>query len=163
MKSLHSPHIPEYYLPIQAAKQALPCHHYFITHCLHLIYKLSSCLPLLPLWSLTPTPHPCHLHTSTGRHPIIHIPIRSRYPHHLNLPCLTTSATLYRWYTQKTTNPHCAFYPSATLHTSISPSSALSSPYYADYQPPLPMFQSHICQNTLGTSSVYLPPVFELR
>ena len=32
------------------------------------------------------------------------------------------------------TNPHCVSYPSATLRTSISPSSALSSPdYYIDY------------------------------
>ena len=60
-------------------------------------------------------------------------------------------------YPKDCTNPHCTFYPSATLRTSISPSSAPSSPDYADLQPSSPMFQSHnLCQHTLGTSSVYL-------
>ena len=47
-------------------------------------------------------------------------------------------------YPNDCTNPHCAFYHSATLHTSISPSSTLSSPDFADFQPSSPMFQSHM-------------------
>ena len=49
--------------------------------------------------------------------------------------------------THKTvSNTRCAFCPSTTLNTSISPSHALLSlsPDYADCQPSLPMSQSHI-------------------
>ena len=47
--------------------------------------------------------------------------LRSTCPNHLNLPCLTTSATLSA--TEDCTNHHCASYPSATPRTTISPSS----------------------------------------
>ena len=86
--------------------------------------------------------HPCHHHhhISTGRHPIIHTlllqmskPSHSAMPHHIR----------HTLNTQKTTNPNYAFCPSVTLQTSISPSYALLSPDYPDFQPSLPMSQSH--------------------
>ena len=83
---------------------------------------------------------PCHI--PTGRHPIIstlmlHMPKppQSTSPHHA--PRLLSQP-------QKTTNPHWASYPSATLRTSISPSSILSSPDFADSLPSSPRFQSHM-------------------
>ena len=76
--------------------------------------------------------------------------LRSRCPNHLNLPRHTL-------YTQ-TTNPHYVSYPSATPRTSISPSSILSSPDYADLLSSSCRFQSHMssCQHTLDTSLVAL-------
>ena len=47
--------------------------------------------PRLP--TSAPTPRPLHHQPSASRHPIIYI-LRSRCPNHLNLPRLTTSATL---------------------------------------------------------------------
>ena len=69
--------------------------------------------------------------------------LRSRCPNHLNLPRLTTSATLdipKRLYKFTLHFLH----PSTTLHTSISPSFAPSSPGYADSQPSTPLFQSRM-------------------
>ena len=53
--------------------------------------------------------------------------IRSRWLNYCNLPHLTESFTF--WIPKKT-----AFYPSLTLHTSILPLFALSSPNYTDSQ-----------------------------
>ena len=120
-----SPHIPEHY-PFRVQTQLL-----------HIIPHTFS--PSLP--APTRTSHPSHHHISTGQHPIIstltlHMPKppQSTTPHHL-------SHTLNP---QKTTNPHCAFYPSATPHTSISPSSAPFSPDFADLLSSSPRFQSHM-------------------
>ena len=46
------------------------------------------------------------------------------------------------------TNPHCVFYPSATLRTSISPSSVQSSLDYADLLSSSPRFQSHMSMHS---------------
>ena len=63
------------------------------------------------------------------RYPIIHThtfqmlkPPQSATPHHIR----------HTLYTEKTTNPHCASYPSMTPCTSISPSSVPSSSDFAD-------------------------------
>ena len=71
------------------------------------------------------------------------LPLRSKCPNHLNLPRLTTSATLRTPNPEDHTNPHCAFCLLTTIYTSISPSYALLSPDYADFQPSLPMSQPH--------------------
>ena len=42
------------------------------------------------------------------------------------------------------TNPHCTSYPSATLRTSISPSSVTFSRDFADLQPSSPRLQSNM-------------------
>ena len=75
-----SPHIPEH------------CQFRMQTKLLHIIlYSLSPGLPASAL-----TPHPCHLHTSTGRHPIIPTPTlhmpkppQSTMPHNELLELLT--------------------------------------------------------------------------
>ena len=46
------------------------------------------------------------------------------------------------------TNPLCVFYPSATLRTSISPSSVPSSLDYADLLSSLPRIQSHMSMHS---------------
>ena len=96
-----------------------------------IIHTFSSSLPIPP-----PTSNPCHLHISTGRHPIIHFPT-------LQMPKPTQSATPryihHTLYFRKIVQILAAFYPSATPHTSTP-----SSPDYADYQPSSPMFQSHM-------------------
>ena len=78
--------------------------------------------------------------------------LRSRCPNHLNLPCLTTSATFS---IPNSTNSHFAFYPSVTPRTSISPSYAPSSPVYADFQPSSPMFQSHMSTHSGHKLCIY--------
>ena len=72
--------------------------------------------------------------------------LRSRCPNHLNLPHLTTSATLCSLYChpEECTNPHCVSYPSATPRTSFLPSSVPSSPDFADLLSSSPRFQSHM-------------------
>ena len=56
------------------------------------------------------------------------------------------------------TNPHFSFYPSTTLHTSISPSYA---PDYADFQLSSPMFQSQI--STHSEHKLYISfPLYEI-
>ena len=79
----------------------------------------------------------------------------STCPNHLNLPCLTTSATL--WTPKDCTNPHCASYPSATPHTSISPSSDPSSPDFADSLSSLPRFQSHLSIHSGHKPCIFFP------
>ena len=108
----------------------------------------SECKPSSSISSFTHSlqvflPLPAHLtpatttflQADTQSSPIL----RSTCPIHLNLPRLTTSATLST--PKDCTNPHCASYPSATPRTSISPSSVPSSPDFADLQP---RFQSHM-------------------
>ena len=70
-----SPYIPEHY-PFRVQTQLL-----------HIILHTFS--PSLP--APTHTSHPYHHHISTGRHPLL----RSTCQNHLNLPRLTTSATLW--------------------------------------------------------------------
>ena len=72
MKSLHSPHIPEY------------CPSRLQTKQFHVI--LHTFCPSLP----APTLHPCHLHISTGRHQSS-ILLCSRYPNYLNLHHICTT------------------------------------------------------------------------
>ena len=105
----------------------------------------------------THTSRPCYHHIPTGRHPIIsilmlHMP---KAPNHLNLPCLTTSATLST--PKDCTNPHCASYPSAAPLTSISPSSVPSSPDFADLQPSSPRFQSHMSTHSGHKTCISFP------
>ena len=95
------PHIPEH------------CPFRVQTKRLHII--LHTFIPSLP--PSTRTSHSCHHPISTGQHPIIptltfHMPKppQSTLPHHL----------INALYTQKTTNPHCVSYPSATLRTIFS-------------------------------------------
>ena len=45
-------------------------------------------------------------------------------------------------------NPLCAFCPSRSPHTSISPSYVLSFPNFSDHQPSLPRFQFHISKHS---------------
>ena len=79
--------------------------------------------------------------------------VRFRCPNHLNLPCLTTSATLY---TQKTVQIHTAL--SILQRHSARPS------HHHPFHPlqTTQIFSLHcpcfspICQHTLDTSSVYL-------
>ena len=96
-----SSHIPKHY-PFRVQTQLI-----------HIIIHTFS--PSLP--APTRTSHPRHKQISTGRHPII---LRSTCPNHLNLPRLTTPATL--WTPKDCINPHCVSYPSATPRKSISPS-----------------------------------------
>ena len=132
-----SPQIPEYRLFRMLTNH---CHIMLHTFCMSLAFP-------------PPTFHTCHLHISTDRHPIIYTlmlqmpkPPKSAMPHHI---CHTPV------YPKDCTIPHCAFYPSATLFTSISPS--LLRPILA-----MQIFNLHrpcfglICQPTLDTSSVYL-------
>ena len=56
----------------------------------------------------------------------------------------TQSSPLYTNYT----NPHCVSYPSATLHTSISPSSVPFSPDFADLPSSSPRSQSHMSMHS---------------
>ena len=129
------PHIPEY-RPFRMQTK-----HFHV-----ILQTFSSSLPIPP-----PISHPCHLHISTGRHPVIHTlmlqmskPPQSATPHHIH----------HTVHPKDCTNPHCAFYPSATLRTSISPSSALSSPEYTDFQPSSPMFQSHMSTHSSINQSI---------
>ena len=116
-----------------------------------IIHTFSTSLPIIP----TPTSHPCHLHLSSGRHPIIHTPTlqmpkppQSTTPHHI---CHTR-------YTQTTVQiPTALSIPSTTLHTSISPSFAPSSPGYADSQASMPLFQSHMLTNSGPKLCIYFP------
>ena len=71
--------------------------------------------------------------------------LRSTCPNHLNLPHITTFATLWtpkRLY--KTSLRFLSFRDTSHVYTSISPSCALFSPGYADSQPSLPMSKSHM-------------------
>ena len=101
-----SPSAHPWTLPIQTGTQQF-----------HVIFHTLS--PILPAYAHTS--RPCHHHISTGGHPVC-----SKCPNHLNLPHLTTSATLGT--PEDCTNLHCTFCPSVTLHTSISPSYAPLSP-----------------------------------
>ena len=85
--------------------------------------------------------HPCHLHLSTCRHPIIHT-LRSRCPNHLK--SATPRHIHHLLYTQKTVQIHTAFSILQRHPTSISPSSTPSSPDYADFLSSSPRFQSHM-------------------
>ena len=103
---------------------------------LHII--LHTFIPSLLFPSFTS--RPCHLHLSTGRHPIIPI-----LTFHMPKSIYSASPPQPRSeHPENCTNPHCVSYPSATLRTSISPSSILSSPDSADLLSSLPRFQSYI-------------------
>ena len=108
----------------------------------------SPSLPIPP-----PTSLPCHLHLSTGRHPIIHTPT-------LQMPKPPLSATphhiCHTLYTQKTLQIHTALsifqrHSAHPSHHHFDP----SSPGYADSQPSSPMFQSHM-SNPLWTQALYI-------
>ena len=75
--------------------------------------------------------------------------VRSRCPNHLNLPCLTTSATLY---TQdyKSTLHFLSFSDTPHIHLTIIRSRLMQ--IFSLHRPSF----SPICQHTLDTSSVYL-------
>ena len=72
------------------------------------------------------SPPPPYLCKTTPNHP------HSKCPNHLNLPCLTTSATNCTYVSSKDT-PH--------IHLTII--YILSSPDFSDSPPSLPRFQSH--------------------
>ena len=102
-----------------------------------------SSLPIPPL-----TSHPCHLHFSTNWYPILPTLTLDRCPNHLNLPHLTTSATLCtprRLWLYKST---LRFHPSTTHRRSISPSFVSFSPDYADLLPSSPRFKSHMSMHS---------------
>ena len=86
----------------------------------------------------------------------------SRCPNHLNLPRLTTSAALCTPRTEDCTNPYRASYPSATPHTSISPSSVLSSLEFADLLSSSSRFQSHMSIHSgVWTQALYNSPFMQ--
>ena len=90
---------------------------------------------LLPLY-LTPATS-TFLQANTQSSTLLQIPKppQSATPHHIH-------HTLYAYI--RLFKSTLRYLSSATLRTSISPSSALSSPDYADFQPSSPMFQSHM-------------------
>ena len=121
----------------------------------------SGCKPSSSISSLTHSlqvflPLPAHLtpatttflQADTQSSPLL----RSTCPNHLNLPRLTTSATL--WTLKRLYKIHTALSILQTPHTSISPSSVPSSPGFADLLSSSPRFQFHMY--TLDTSLVYL-------
>ena len=59
------------------------------------------------------------------------------------LPCLYHISE----YPEGCINLHCAIYPSRTLHTSISPSYALSSRQTSNFLPSFPRFKSHMSKH----------------
>ena len=97
---------------------------------------MSSC-PYPHILSLPP-PYTIFLQADTQSSPLL----RSTCPNHLKLPRLTTSVRL--WTPRDCTNPHCVFYPPATLRTSISPSSIPSSPDFGDLLFSSPRFLSYL-------------------
>ena len=121
------PHIPEYLLPTQVANQALPWHPS------HILSKFSYSSPYI-----SPLPPP-HFYRSIPNHPHSYAPDAQT-----TSICHASPDLPHSVYLEDCTNPHLAFYPSATLRTSISPLSASSSSDYADFQPSSPMFQSHL-------------------
>ena len=123
-RSEASPHIPEH------------CPFRMQTKHLHII--LHTFIPSLPFPPLTSRPATSTFLQADSQSSTL---LRSRCPNHLNLPHLTTSATLC-------TNPHCISYPSATPRTSISPSSVPSSPDNADLLSSSPRFQSHMSMHS---------------
>ena len=116
---------------------------------LHII--LHTIIPSLPFPSLTS--QLCHLHLSTGRHPIIPI-LTFHMPKHLNLLRLTTPSHALN--TQKTVQIHSAF-PILQRH----PAHPSHHHAFCSLQTLQTCFLhrpgfSPICQRTLDTSLVYL-------
>ena len=70
----------------------------------------------------------------------------STCPNHLNLPASPPHQRSV--HPKDCTIPHCVSYPSATLRTSISPSSVLSSPDFADSLSSSPRSQSHMSMHS---------------
>ena len=68
--------------------------------------------------------------------------------------CHTSPHPSHSVHPKDCTNPHCVSYPSATLRTSISPSSTPSSPDYADFLSSSLRFQSHM--STHCTQALYI-------
>ena len=103
----------------------IPEHCPFSKH-LHII--LHTFLPSLPPSTRTSPPlhHHIWMQADTQSFPLF----CSTCPNHLNLFRLTTSSTLCT--PRRLTNPNCVSHPSATLGTSISPSSVPFSPDLAD-------------------------------
>ena len=103
---------------------------FFFTHSLHVFLPLPT--------HFTPATT-TFLQADTQSSPFL----RSTCPNHLKSSIYHTSPPQPCSERPKDcTRPHFTSYPSETHHTSTSPSYALLSPGYADFQPPLPMFQS---------------------
>ena len=103
-------------------------------------FTLSKSSSLYPHISPLPPPHfyrltPNHLHSY-----VPHAQTTSIYPASPPQP--------HSVHPEEYTNPHCVSYPSATPRTSISPSSILSSPDYADLLSSSPRFQSHMSMHS---------------
>ena len=122
-------------LPIQAGTQAISC---------HLSHTPQAFLPWLTHLILATT-----IFLQADNH--LSTPLCSKCPHHLNLPCITTSATLW---TPRRLQIHTATSVLQQHHTSISPSYTLLSPDYADFQPSALMSQS----NKLTHLTLYILP-----
>ena len=107
-----SPHIPEHY-PFRVQTQLLHIIPHTFSPSLPAPTRTSQILPLPPPHFYRPTPN--HLHSYAP-----HAQTTSIY--HASPPQPHSEPF------KDCTNPHCIFYPSATPHTSISPSSAPFSP-----------------------------------
>ena len=80
--------------------------------------------------------------------------LHSNVPDVQNISIFHTSPhRQHNQYQEGCINPHCAFCPSRTPHTSLSPSYFLSFPNFSDHLPSLPRFQFHY-QNTQDTSTI---------